>query len=169
MASVSPVPTMYSNKDQSEVFTAKTYHGLNILVDGQVIARIQEWSPAARSRTVTHKWELSKDNFGRPVDLVPSKADGYSLSVTRLDVWSKELEIVLGWGAAWKDLIDQNYPIVLSEQLYQGDNVYRTWEYPSCWFSNYNETGYSSEGDGYVTVQADIAHLPRYETSGSGT
>lgn len=166
MASATPVPTMYSSKEQSSVFTAKTYHGLNILVDSTVIGRIQSWNPSAHQRTVTHKWELSKANFGRPIDLVPSKSDGYSISMSRLDVWESELERVLGYGAVWSDLIDQNYPITLTEVLYRGaDSIYTSWDYPSCWFSNYQVSEYGAEGDGYVTVNADVAHLPRVKTA----
>lgn len=167
MASVSPyTPTPVKDFDFSRdgMFTAKTYHGLNICVNETVIGRVQTWGTGSRTRTVTPKWELSKENFGRPVELVPSKAEGYTLSIGRIEIWNNELEIALGYGAMWSDLIDQNYPITLSERLYKGTQLMRSWSYPACWFNSYSEEQITSEGDGYYQVTAEITHLPRYNT-----
>jgi len=170
MASLTPygtastqVPTMDFSK--TGMFTSKTYHGLSILVDGNVIGRIQSWAPDARTRTAVHKWELSANAFGRPVDLIPSKADGYSISVGRIDVWEQELEIVCGYGTVWSDLIDQNYPFVFTEQLYHGADLYRSWDYPSCWFTSYAEQSSEAEGDGAYLITAQIMHMPRVRTN----
>lgn len=170
MASLTPfgtastvVPTMDYSKNG--MFTSKTYHGLSILVDGKVIGRIQSWAPDARTRTAVHKWELSANAFGRPVDLIPSKADGYSISIGRIDVWEQELEIVCGYGAVWSDLIDQNYPFVFSEQLYHGSDLYRSWDYPSCWFTSYAEQSSEAEGDGAYLITAQVMHMPRVRTN----
>ena len=160
--SASPVPTMDFSKDN--MFSAKTYHGLNICVGENVIGRLQTWGPGARTRTVTPKWELSKDNFGRPVELVPSKSEGYSISIGRIEVWQNELELALGYSAMWSDLIDQNYPITLSENLFKGTELMRSWSYPACWFTSYSEEQITSEGDGYYQVTAEITHLPRTAT-----
>lgn len=170
MASLTPmgttdtqVPRMDYSKDG--MFTSKTYHGLSILVGGQVVGRIQSWAPDARTRTATHKWELNADSFGRPVDLIPSKADGYSISVGRIDVWDAEIELACGYGAVWSDLIDQNYPFVFSEQLYRGNELYRSWDYPSCWFTSYAEQSSEAEGDGAYLITASVMHMPRIKTN----
>jgi len=162
------VPAFNYSKDG--MFTSKTYHGLSILVNGNVIGRIQSWAPDARTRTAVHKWELSANAFGRPVDLIPSKADGYSISVGRIDVWEQELEVVCGYGegTAWTDLIDQNYPFVFSEQLWKGGwntTLYRSWDYPSCWFTSYAEQSSEAEGDGAYLITAQIMHMPRIRTN----
>jgi hypothetical protein len=162
MASATPysvVPTMDLTKEG--MFTSKTYHGLSILVGGNIIGRIQSWQVGARTRTVTHKWELSKDTFGRPVDLVPSKTDGYTISVSRIDVWNKELEIACGYDTVWSDLADQSYPFVFDERLYEGSELYRQWTYPSCWFTSYSEEAATSEGDAYYSISGEISYLPR--------
>ena len=153
------VPSMDFSRDG--MFTSKTYHGLSLVIDGNVIGRIQNWSPAARTRTVTHKWELSANAFGRPVDLIPSKADGYNISIGRTEVWSQELEMVCGYGSVWRDLMEQNYPFVFTEQLYHGSDLYRSWDYPSCWFTSYSEEGATVDGDGAYVVTGEIAHMPR--------
>lgn len=168
MASVTPygsnvnntsVPSMdYSKKGMPDT---KTYHGLTIVVDGNIIGRIQTWNPTARTRTITHKWELSRVTFGRPVDLVPGKADGYSVSMSRTEVWGQELEIVFGYGTVFSDLMDMTYPFSVQEQWWKGENLYRIWLYPSCWFSSITEEGPSADGDGIVNASGEIMHLPK--------
>lgn len=157
--SATQVPSMDFSKEG--MFTSKTYHGLSILVGGNIIGRIQSWAPDARTRTAVHKWELSANAFGRPVDLIPSKADGYSISIGRIDVWGAELEMACGYGAMWSDLIDQNYPFVFTEQLNKGTQVYRSWHYPACWFTSYAEQSSEAEGDGAYLITAQIMHMPR--------
>ncbi len=160
-----PVKALDYTKDAlAGANTAKTYHGLCILVDGKTIGRIQTWGPGARTRQVTLKWELSRFTFGRPVELVPSKADGYTISIGRIEVWQNELELALGYDARWSDLIDQNYPITLTESLYKGTSLQYSWSYPACWFNSYSEEQITSEGDGYYQVTAEVTHLPRYQT-----
>jgi len=163
-STANPVPAMDFSKEG--MFSSKTYHGLSILVGGNVIGRVQSWAPDARTRTAVHKWELSANSFGRPVDLIPSKADGYSISIGRIDVWDAELEKVCGYGSVWSDLIDQNYPFVFTEQLYKGDKPYRTWIYPSCWFTSYAEQSSEAEGDGAYLITAQVMHMPRTRTVG---
>jgi len=169
MASLSPfgtpgtqVPSMDFSKNG--MFTSKTYHGLSVIVNGNVIGRVQSWQPGARTRTVTHKWELSANAFGRPVDLIPSKAEGYTISMSRTEVWDAELERVCGWGTVWRDLIEQQYPFVFTEELYKGTELYRSWDYPSCWFTSYSDEGAQVDGDGAYTVTGEIAHMPRRKT-----
>lgn len=164
MASYTPTPVPTSDFTKDNMYSSMTYHGLNVLVNGSVIGRIQSWNPASRTRTVTHKWELSKDNFGRPVDLIPSKAEGYSITIGRIEVWEAELEIACGYATVWTDLIDQNYPFVFTEQIYHGDTLYRSWDYPACWFTDFGLDAASSDGDGAYLLNATVNHLPRTRT-----
>ena len=169
MASISPygtASTQVPSPDYSKdgMYSSKTYHGLNIIVNGNIIGRIQSWAPGARTKTLTHKWELSANAFGRPVDLIPSKADGYTISISRIEVWEQELERVCGYGAVWLDLMDQNYPFVFSEQLIKNTELYRSWDYPSCWFSSYTEQGPTTDGDGAYVVDGEVMHMPRIKT-----
>ena len=76
---------------------SKVYHGISIVADDQIIGRISSYQDSAKTRPAVHKWELSHQTFGRPVDLIPGKADGYVISITRSEIWDQEIEIALGY------------------------------------------------------------------------
>ena len=147
--------------------STKVYHGLTVVVDGNIIGRIQTWTPAGKTRTATHKWELSKSTFGRPVDLIPGRSEGYTISMQRVEVWDQEIEIVFGYGSTFSDLMDMTYPFQAQEQWFKGDDLYKVWVYPSCWFTSLQEEGPSADGDGIVMCSAEIMHLPRVRTVGN--
>ena len=68
-----------------------TYAGLTLAVggaDGQykAIGRIQSFQRDAMTRTLTQKRELNKDTFGRPIETIPGVADGYTMTMERLEI-----------------------------------------------------------------------------------
>jgi len=143
--------------------TTKVYHGASIVVNNNIVGRVQSWQPTQYQREGVLKYELSHNTWGRPVDYVPGKVGGRTVAMTRTEVWYQELEIALGWPAVFEDLMDQTYPWVTDEYLYRGGpaNLYRLWRVIACWFSTKDSSSWESEGDGVETVQAQINYVNR--------
>ena len=146
--------------------TTMVYHGMSIAVktpggNSVEIGRVQSWNPQGMTRAVTHKREISKTDFGRPVDIIPGVADGYTVSMSRIEVWNNELELVLGYKEPWRDLMDQTFPVDFYEFLYKGNQLYRCWVYPNAWCQSYSRQDISADGDGIISVNADFAHMPK--------
>jgi hypothetical protein len=163
------VQQMEWGKHEAVLPRQKIYHGMDIAVEGPngryLIGRIQSWAPQQRTRQAVHKWELNSRTFGRPVDLIPGRAEGYSISLSRAEVWGQEIEKVFGLvdsGNLLRDLMDVRWPITLYEYLYRGEGkLYSLWQYPQCWITNYGESDFSAEGDGVITTNLELMHLPR--------
>ncbi len=146
--------------------SAKTYHGLTIQVNNRVIGRITSWQPTAYSRDGVHIYELNVDSFGRPVDYVPGVATGFTIAFSRVELWTEEIEIALGYGSlVWDDLTDQTRPFTIDEFLFRKDVLYRHWQYKGCWFQDRNEEAATSQGDAIYTVNATVAYIQRVAVS----
>lgn len=141
--------------------STKTYHGASIVVNNNIIGRITSWQPAALTRAVNHVYELSHVTWGRPVDIVPGQNTGYSIAVTKVEVWQQEFELTLGYDAVWSDLADQNRPFTVQEYLFRGSSLYRVWAYRGCWFSDKSEEAWTADGDGIIRVTATLMYLRR--------
>jgi hypothetical protein len=145
--------------------TTKTLHGLTIAAGGKVVGRISSWNPQPYQRAGTHVYELSYHTYGRPVDFVPGRSEGYTASLTRSEVWNGEIERALGFGAVFDDLADQDRPWVTDEYLFRGangnNNIYRWLQYTGCWFTNRNEDAYTSDGEAVIRVNAEISYVSR--------
>ena len=151
----------------------KIYHGMDVCVywnnNAYRIGRLQSWAPQARTRQAVHKYEINSSTFGRPVDLIPGRAEGYSISASKIEVWGQEVERALGLATAtsgqsalFADLMDMRWPITLYEYLYRGDGkLYTMWQYPSCWITSHGDAEVSAEGDGIMMANLEIMHLPR--------
>jgi len=149
---------------------AQSYHGGAIMVNSNVVGRIEEWHPAgAYTRNKTHCYEINNKTWGVPVDIVPGIATGFNITFTRSEVWAQELEITLGYGATggavWENLTDQTFPFQAQEFLYQGATVYRVWTYYGCWFTEKNPTSWTSEGDGRIKVTCGMVYISRKKTT----
>lgn len=145
--------------------TTKTYHGVSIVVNGSIIGRITSWQPSnAYTRGGEHVFELSHRTWGHPVDYVPGKAEGFTLSIARAEVWNAEMERALGLvgaGGQFTTLLDQNRPFTINEYLFRGQELYRQWVYRGCWFQDKNPSAYEAEGNGIISVDATIAYVSR--------
>jgi hypothetical protein len=167
----SRVNQMDFDQHQAVLPRTKIYHGMDIAVEygsnRYRIGRIQSWAPQARTRQAVHKYELSSATWGRPVDLIPGRSEGYSISMSRVEVWGQEVEKVFGLvdpTTLFRDLMDMRWPVTLYEYLYRGDGdakLYTLWQYPQSWITSYGESEYSAEGDGIITVNLELMHLPR--------
>lgn len=149
----------------------KIYHQLSICVGNSAssssntnqspIGRVQSFQPDASTRTVTPKYELGNGSFGRPVDNIPGRAEGYTISMARVELWENEIELALGYGDVFSDLMDMRWSVDLYEMLYKGPNLYRCWRYVSCWMSSLAGAEYSADGDGIITATANFTYLFR--------
>ena len=147
--------------------TSKTYHGLTIVVAGKVIGRVESWQPQMFNRGGQHVHELNNFTFGRPVDYVPGVATNFTVQASRTEVWYQEFEVALGFPAVWADLIDQDRPFEVHEQLYRGKSLYRVWVYSGCWFQDKNEDQATSTSDApKILVNSTIAFVSRRRTVG---
>ena len=152
-------PLDYSQED---FLTTKVYHGVSISAgNNMIIGRIQSWQPDSYTRDGIHLYELADLSFGRPVEYIPGKATGFTIAVTRAEVWDHELEKSLGFEDLFEDLIDQNRPFSVQEFWSRGAEVKQVWEYRGCWFQNKNMDAITSDGDGITKISATLAYVSR--------
>lgn len=159
------VPMDYTGTDY---ITTKIYHGVSIAAGESdiVIGRIQSWQPDSYTRDGIHLYELADLSFGRPVEFVPGKATGFTIAITKAEVWDSELELALGYDALFEDLIDQNRPFVVREFWARGSEMRLIWEYRGCWFTNKNMDAITADGDGITKISGTIAYVSRRKTYG---
>lgn len=142
--------------------TSMSYHGLAIVVQGNIVGRFTSWNPdGAYNRDGEHVYELNRGTIGLPVDYVPGKATGFTVSYGRTEVWEQELERTLGYGSVFQNLTDQRRPFVTQEFLYRGDNPYRVWQYSDCWFRSKNPEAFAADGNYIYRVTGQIAYVSR--------
>jgi len=161
---VSPID--YTKPD---VPTSKVYHGITIEVGGSVVGRIQSWNVAgAYTRGGEHVWELNNRTWGRPVDYVPGRAEGYNITARVAEMWQKEIEVQLGLtplGTQFVDLVDQTFPFTCREFWFRGPSIYRVWLYRACWLTNRNEEDFTADGTGRVIASFEFNYVSRQLTS----
>lgn len=153
-----------------ELNMTKTYHGLSIISEsGQIVGRVQSFSPKVAQRDGSLVYELNAQTWGRPIDYVPGKEGGRSLSCSRIEVWNEEMEIAFGpandiarnGGVEWMDLCEQTQPFIFQEAWFKGNSRYRAWEYLGCWFTSKSFSGFSAEGDAKVVADCEMAYVIR--------
>lgn len=143
-----------------------SYHGAQIVVNNAIIGRIQSWQPdGAYNRDGEHVYELSRVTIGKPIDYVPGKVSGFTVSFTRTEIWNQELELALGFANVFADLTDQTRPFTVQEFLYQGQNIYRVWEYRGCWLKAKNPEAWTSDGNYIHRVTGQMAYVARIRTT----
>lgn len=140
--------------------TAQTMHGLSVGHENAIVGRIVSWNPQAYQRNVTHIYELNHKTFGRPVDAVPGTSQGYTISMTRTELWDDEIELSFGFDL-FTDLADQTRPFKCDEYLFRGASTYRHWQYSGCWFQDRNLEGYQAEGEAAIRVSATLLYVSR--------
>ncbi len=144
--------------------TTKVYHGVSIVAGtagAGIVGRIQSWQPTAYNRDGVHLYELANISFGRPVEYVPGKSTGYTIAVTRAEVWSSEMELAFGFATVFDDLIDQTKPFTVREFWLKGSASYHTITYNGCWFTEKNIDALTVDGDGVTKISANLAYVSR--------
>jgi len=159
-------PLDYRGEDP---LTTKTYHGVSIVAKngaGQeaIVGRIQSWQPDAYTREGVHLYELSYKRWGRPVEYIPGKATGFTIAVTRAEVWNAEMEIAFGFSNQFNDLLDQDRPFKVKEYWLKGSSSVQIWEYRGCWFQSKNVDAVTSDGDGVARISATLAYVSHNKT-----
>ena len=158
-------PLDYSH---STPISSKTYHAIALVMNGNVLGRIQSWNNSgAYSRQGDHVFELNNRTFGRPVDYVPGIAQGYTISASVAELWGSEIEIQTGATERYVDLISQTRPFESQEFWFKGSEPYEVWTYLGCWMQDRNENDYSSTGDGRVISNFQFAYVARQHTAGT--
>jgi hypothetical protein len=139
-----------------------TYHGAALVVGGNLVGRINSWQPeGAYNRDGEHVYELSKVTMGKPVDYVPGKATGFTVSFARTEVWDQELEKTLGYADVFTDLTDQTRPFVVQEYLYKGTDPYRIYQYSGCWLKTKNPEAWTADGNYIHKISGQLAYVSR--------
>ena len=171
MKDVTPLSYKGTPASPGEDLTTKVYHGVTITAgeNCKIIGRIQSWQPDAFTREGIHLYELSNGAFGRPVEYVPGKATGFTVAVTRAEVWDSEMEIAFGFESAFADLIDQTRPFSLQEYWYRGAKAWQQWNYKGCWFTGKNMDAIEANGDGVTKISATLAYVSRQKLQGKGS
>lgn len=142
--------------------TTMSYHGAAITVQGNIVGRIQSWHPdGAYNRDGELVYELSQVTIGKPVDFVPGKATGFTVSFARTEVWNQEFEIALGYPQVFQDLTDQTRPFVVQEFLYQGTTPYRVYQYSGCWLKSKNPDAWASDGNYIFKITGQLQYVSR--------
>lgn len=166
----SVLPIDYTDGNGSP--TVKTYHGACIVVNNAVVGRIQSWEPENYTREGTHVYELNCNTWGHPVDYVPGKSTGFTIALSRLEVWNSEYEIAMNLiqdtNSAWASLAEQTAPWTIDEYLFKGKQTspYKQWKYTGCWLQNRNESAWTAEDDAKITVTSTIAYINRTKVNG---
>lgn len=150
--------------------STKTYHGLTIISEsGQIVGRVQSYTPKFGERDVTLVYELNGYTWGRPIDNVPGIEKGRTLSVNRIEVWEEEMEIAFGsaedngrnGGVEWIDLCEQTKPFIFQECLLRASSRFRSWEYLGCWFTSKDIDAYSATGDAKIVANSSMSYVIR--------
>lgn len=163
-------PVEFPEGDTSIGPFGKTYHGLTI-VNGsdQIVGRITSWNPTAYSRETVLQYELSYRTYGRPVDQIPGRATGFTVTGTSAELWEKEIELRLlandglEGGRVFGDLADQVRPFTVYEHWFRGSGLYRTWVYQGCWLKERNEDAFTVDGDARVMSNFTFDYVSRRE------
>lgn len=148
--------------DFQQTGDSMSYHGAAIVVAGNLVGRIQSWQPdGAYNRDGELVYELNKNTIGKPIDYVPGKATGFTVSFARIEAWDQEFEIALGYADVFQDLTDQNHPFVIQEFLYKGATPYRVYQYSGCWLKTKNPEAWTSDGNYIHKISGQLAYVSR--------
>jgi len=153
----------------------KTYHGAAIRIGSKMVGRITSFQAQAYSREGVHVYELNPSTWGHPVDYVPGKTSGFSITIARTELWNDELEHYVddtfNPGNLMTTLMDQVRPFQIQEVLHKGNGTlgtspahYKTWTYKGCWFTEKNLNAQEAQGDGQISVNATIAYVSRSQS-----
>lgn len=148
--------------DFQQTGDSMSYHGAAIVVQGNLVGRIQSWQPdGAYNRDGELVYELNMNTAGLPIDFVPGKATGFTVSFARIEAWDQEFERALGYANVFSTLIDQTRPFVIQEFLYKGNTPYRVYQYSGCWLKSKNPEAWTSDGNFIHKISGQLAYVSR--------
>lgn len=149
-------------------------HAMTIMFDHQVIGSINEWNPK-QSRGVSELYEFGQTTPGyyppysvgpgapgEPYEKVPNNITGQTIEVRRYDIYTLQMERVLGTSDL-ETLANQDNPFDVHEAwIVPGGSSaqpYRT-IYGGCWFSDVGRT-IDAKGDRMINVSATLEYTRR--------
>jgi hypothetical protein len=139
-----------------------TYMGTCIVAAGNIVGRIQSWNPeGAYNRDGEHVYELSKVTIGLPIDYVPGKSTGFTVSYAKTEAWGQEFELALGFGSVFQTLSDQTRPFTIQEYLFKGVDPYRVFQLSGCWLKTKNPEAWTADGNYVYKISGSIAYVSR--------
>ena len=148
--------------------SSKTYHGITLVTNGNVLGRIQSWdNSGAYTREAVHVYELNNRTYGRPVDVVPGRGTGYTIAGKIAELWGSEIEFQTGSTSRYIDLVSQVRPFESQEFWFRGADPYEVWTYLGCWLTDRNEEGYTAEGNARVMANFNFIYVSRQHTAGA--
>ena len=137
-----------------------TSHGIQIVAKGVVVGEIIKWTPATQTRGGTWVYELNYETSGVPVDFVPGNTTGYTINLTRYDLWSSKYEEVFGDASIEQALGQQYAPFDVRQYLKRPDGTKELWVYRSCWMTSVGRD-YGVDGDRIIKVQAVLSYVKK--------
>jgi hypothetical protein len=149
--------------------TTKTWHGIALVVNGSVLGRVQSWNNnGAYTRPAEHVFELNNRTYGRPVDIIPGKLDGYTIAATLAEMWGLEIEFQTGAPRRYVDLISQVRPFQAQEFWFRGSDIYEVFSYLGCWMTDRNnQTELNVDANPRVISNFNFSYVSRLHTAGS--
>ncbi len=136
----------------------RTSHSMAIRANGVTVGLIQTWNYDL-TRDVTPVYELNPLTSGVPVDNVPGNEKGLTITISRVDLYSKKLEQAFGTPDL-EMLTDQSNPFILHEVWINPDGTTDRWVYEGCWFSAIRRR-IDVSGNRIVVAEGSIVYLKR--------
>ena len=141
----------------------RTSHAITIKVNGTTVGMINGWNPT-QGRTVTPIFEVGVDTSGIPVECMPGNVTGLTISISRYDVYTLQMERAFGT-ADLTMLSRQSEPFSVIESWTAPDGSQERYIYDGCWFTSLGR-GLRSDGDRLVNVNATLMYTKKMKVIG---
>ncbi len=143
----------------------RTSHGLTLRVSGGRIIGAVNALGHTQSRDLDEEWEINKGARGAaPSDIIPQNVTTRTLTVSRYDLFVRNVEEVFDRTGEIIVLSDQFRPFTLRTTWQSPVGIAlggrRIYEYTGCWFSRIGRT-VRSDDDRIVNVDAEITYQLR--------
>lgn len=143
----------------------RTSHGLSIRVGGGRIIGAVNVLSHNQSRQIDEEWHINKGSRGaEPADLIPQNVTGRTLTVSRYDLFVRNMEEVFDRTGEIIVLSDQFKPFSLRTIWQSPVGIVlggrRIYEYTGCYFSRIGRAVRSTD-DRIVNVDAEITYKLR--------
>lgn len=139
--------------------SVRTSHAVVIRAGGIVVAMIQSWNPN-QSMTVTPVYQLNSDSLegtGNVFENVPGNIGGLTVSINRIDLYTRQME--QAWGPTFdiQMLTDQKIPLDVLEKWKSPTNEVKEYRYSGFYFTSLGRT-ISATDNRIVNVSASAMY-----------
>lgn len=123
------------------ITTHKSTHGIQIKVNGVTIGSIQDFTHGPIQRAMTTIYELNPLSSGHPIDVVPGNLSGFTLKVSRYDIYTEPFEKVFGGSTdIYEALGMQNRGIEIYRYWFHPNDYKEILVYRNCWLQQVGRT-----------------------------